>query len=271
GMPSSARPPVVERARPLLGTYVAIRVSGAPDRVAHRAIEAAFGEIAVVHHRMSFHEVGSDVSRINRGAVGNPIRVHPHTWMVLTWAQRIAEASCGWFDVTVARRLVEWGLLPRPQHARDPDPRASWRDIELSGDDRVLLRRPVWIDLGGIAKGYAVDCATERLQALGITQACVNAGGDLRVFGPSPERVHLRRALPARAAVPIVEIEEGSVASSGAPLDERPRREVRGAHVDAIRRRPLRASGFACVIAERCVVADALTKVVLARRERSEE
>ncbi|PYM17175.1 MAG: hypothetical protein DMD81_10050 [Candidatus Rokuibacteriota bacterium] len=214
-MRSSSLPSIVERARPLLGTYVAIRVSGVPESCAHGAIDAAFDQIALVHHRMSFHEAESDVSRLNENALRHAVQVHPRTYEVLRWAQQIAEASHGWFDVTVARHLVAWGVLPRPRSAYDPDPRASWRDIELRRDGAVRFHRPTWIDLGGIAKGYAVDRAVELLRASGVPQGCVNAGGDLRVFGPAAERVRLRTGSRVRGVVPVVDVENASIASSG--------------------------------------------------------
>jgi len=266
-MRSSSLQSIVERARPLLGTYVAIRVSGVPESCAHRVIDAAFDDIALVYHRMSFHEAESDVSRLNENALRHAVQVHPRTYEVLRWAQQIAEASHGWFDVTVARHLVAWGVLPRPRSAYDPDPRASWRDIELRRDGAVRFRRPTWIDLGGIAKGYAVDRAVELLRASGVPRGCVNAGGDLRVFGPARERVRLRTPSRVRGVVPVVDVRNASVASSGRDLE---RQRARGRHVDAARERPAPSQLFACVVADRCVVADALTKIVLSRGRSSE-
>lgn len=250
--------PVIERAKPLLGTYVAIRAHGT-ERAVHRAIDAAFAEIALIHTRMSFHEVDSDVSRLNREACERPVLVHPHTLAVLRWAQEISEATDGYFDVTVAPELVRRNVLPRLDNAVAPDTRANWRDIELSDDGNVRFRQPLWIDLGGIAKGYAVDRAVEILQGAGMEQVCVNAGGDLRVSGPAEERVHLRLTVQGEDALPVVAICNGSMASSN-----------NEAHVDGLRRTPV-AKGFACVVAERCVVADALTKLVLARGHYSED
>lgn len=261
-MRSSSHPPVVERCRPLLGTYVAARVGGLPADAAHAAIDAAFQEVALVHSRMSFHEPGSDVSRLNREAYDTPVAVHPRTANVLRWACELAEASGGAFDVTVAAELVAWGVLPRPDSGRAPDPRASWRDIELGADGRVRFHRRLWIDLSGIAKGYAVDLAVERLRGRGAAQACVNAGGDLRVAGQGGERVLLRPDMPrARRRAAMIELENGSLASSSGRLLRR--------HVDGRPRRAVGADSFVSVVAERCVVADALTKAVLALGERS--
>ena len=137
----------IERARPLLGTIVAVRVHGLGEADAHRAIEEAFGEIALVHRLMSFQQPESDVSRLNREACERAQDVHPATFEVLHWALTIAEASAGCFDITVAARLVKWGILRAPDSRYPPDPHANWRDIELGADHGVRFRRPLWIDL----------------------------------------------------------------------------------------------------------------------------
>jgi FAD:protein FMN transferase len=260
-----------ERARPLLGTRVAIRVAGLRDDCAHRAIDAAFDAIASIHALMSFHATESDVSRLNRDAFDHPVAVHPSTYEVLRWSQQIAADSGACFDITAAAQLVAWGILPAPTLRHRPDPSGSSLDIELLPNDRIRFHRRVWIDLGGIAKGFAVDRAIEVLAAHGAAQACVNAGGDLRILGSAAEPVRLRTATDGDRVVPVIAIENGSVASSGGPLArQRAQGRLRGPHVHGQWRRGISSDRFACVIAERCLIADALTKIVLAQGCRSE-
>jgi thiamine biosynthesis lipoprotein len=212
---------------------------------------------------MSFHEPDSDVSRLNRAGAGDPVAVDPHTFAVLTQAQRMAEASDGIFDITVASDLVAWGFLPRPD-GPEPDPAASWRDVELTLPNTVLLHRPLWIDLGGIAKGYAVDLAVTAMALPVEVQCSVNAGGDLRVQGPAPERVLLRA--PADGAhVPVLELENASLASSSGrdDLHSVEGREV-GPHAAGGSHNSVGTHSFVSVVAQDCLVADALTKIVLA-------
>ncbi len=254
-MTSCLPKPPVERARPLLGSYVAVRVAGLDGARAHRAIDAAFEEIARIEARMSFHRADSDIARLNREAMHRPVRVDADTLAVLRWAHALAARSGGCFDITVAPRLVAAGWLPAPDAAPPADPAASWRDIEIGDDGTVRFHRRLWIDVGGIAKGFAVDCAIERLTALGVREACVNAGGDLRVMGRTAERIALRAR--TMTVTPVVELRDGALASS--------RSEPRGPHVDPRGRGTSVRPRFACVVAARCVLADALTKVVLAR------
>ena len=257
-MPSFS--PVIERARPLLGTIVAIRVGGQSAARAHAAIDAAFARIARIHARMSFQDGESDVSRLNQAWPGERLRVDPETYAVLDRARVIARASRGVFDPTIAGDLVGRGRLPAPREARPPDPSARWDDLILEGRGEVSLRRPVWIDLSGIAKGHAVDRAVAALAEAGVTEACVEAGGDLRVLGAA-QRVALRTGFPDEA-VAVVEIADGSLASSGGRAD--PRRAADDQHGDGLGRGPIPPGRFASVVARDCAVADALTKVVLA-------
>jgi len=259
--------PTIERARPLLGTNVAVRVHGLQEAQAHKAIDDAFADIALIHRLMSFHETGSDVSRLNREAAVRAIAVHPATFEVLAWAERISRASEGAFDITVAPQLVKSGLLPSPENSPLPDTAADWHDVELPREHSVRFRRRLWIDLGGIAKGYAVDRALDILRAHGAIQGCVNAGGDLAIFGPEAEVVRLD-APALEDALPVLEVENAAVASSG-PSREAGASEAARPHVDGRSRRAISTAGFVSVVAPRCIIADALTKIVLVLGEDS--
>ena len=265
---SSSSSADVRRCRPLLGTFVEVAATHANAREAHRAVDAAFDEVALVHRLMSFHDPASDVSRLNREALEHPVAVHPATLEVLRWAHTVAQGSDGCFDVTVAAELVWRGILPRPWSRHEPCRDGSWSDVELLGDGRARFHRPLWIDLGGIAKGYAVDRAIERLGALGATRACVNAGGDLRVMGSATECVRLRPVPASGEPTAVVELANASLASSGGPGARHDVERFPGLHIHGADRRPTRSRTFACVITDRCVLADALTKVVLGTRNR---
>jgi len=256
--------PRIERAQPLLGTVVRIRVSGLEESRAHAVISDAFQIIADVQRLMSFHEPGSELSRLNRGAWQKPMPLHSHTRTVLIRALEIAAVSDGLFDPTVAPMLVDGGRLPPPDAAA-AEPGATWRDINLQEDGTVIFAKPLWIDLGGIAKGYAVDCALAHINASSPTHACVEAGGDLRLSGAGPEHVYLA-APHAVNSLPALKVENAAVASSGSQVSNRSGGDdtLLSSHVDTRTRTYCNTDRFVTVVAPHCIDADALTKVVMA-------
>jgi len=255
-MPSPSRP--IERLKPLLGTFVRIRVEGLAVHQAHAAISEAFDCIASIQRLMSFHEPGSDLSRLNRNACRSPVKVDVHTLTVLGKALEIAQGSDGFFDPTIAPHLVRKGLLPRP--AASEPAGGTWRDVSITEAGTVSFARPLWLDLGGIAKGYAVDCALALLKRYHPLQACVEAGGDLRLSGSRSERVYLDS--PCSGHVPALEIENAAVASSGS--QEILGRGLVSPHIDTRTGKSCSAGRFVTVIAPTCIEADALTKIVIA-------
>lgn len=243
----------------MLGTLVAVRVEGAAGWI-DAAVEGAFDAIADVQRRMSFHDPHSELSRLNRDAVYAPQHVSASTWRVLRAALALARASDGRFDPTIGGRLVAWGQLPAPDGAH-VDPTADWRDVELGPRRRVRFRKPLWLDLGGIAKGHAVDRAIAVLRAAGMQGGVVNAGGDLRAFGDALEVVHVRDSRDPACTRPLLHLRDGAVATSAAYFSER---DGRSALVDTRGGRSLGHGVSVTVCAPRATWADALTKVVLA-------
>lgn len=264
----------VRRARPLLGTFVEIAASGAAIGDLDDAIDQAFVAVAQAHRLMSFHDAASDVSRLNREASARAVAVHPWTYQVLQAAAAMHLESVGVFDITIAPLLQKRGLLPHGEDVADQDTETAGiaNAIELLRDGRVQFRRPgIRIDLGGIAKGFAVDRAVDVLRARGLEAGLINAGGDLAAFGARRELVHLRNPNDAGRSLCQFELDNAALASSGrvfdafqstglgdcAILDPRT-----GSQADAV--------AGATVRAPSCMIADALTKVVMITGKQSE-
>jgi FAD:protein FMN transferase len=249
----------VRRARPALGTLVEIRCEARSNDAAHQAIDAALAAIERVHKLMSFHDEASDVSRLNARAHREAVKVDAQTWSVLAAALELHRYSSGAFDVSVASRLVAEGLLPaRGEPIVNPGTSA---DIVMLPKSRVRFRRPLLIDLGGIAKGRAVDAAIDVLYALGIPRAVVNAGGDLRVLGDEPQVVHLRHPGAPTRLVPALTLARGAIATTADYFSRAVIDPATGA-------RPA-SGGSVSVIAPTAMEADALTKVVALRGDRA--
>ncbi len=256
----------LHRARPLLGTMVDIRVAG-PHSAAdlHAAIDSAFDAIGRIQRLMSFQDPDSELSRINQAAINGEQPVDPETFAVLEAALAFALLSQGAFDPCVGTQLVNWGYLPGRQMASATPRLGTWRDIELTYPCRVRFHRPVCVDLGGIAKGYAVDRAIAVLQAAGIENLVVNAGGDLRVSGRWSQDVRLRHPQAPQHSAHALKLCNSALATSASYYSRR--RQSCGSEVSALvdpgSGTPHLADDSVSVQAGDCMSADALTKIVL--------
>lgn len=256
----------IRRARPLLGTFVDITAIGPHGCDLDSATDAAFAAIAKAHRLMSFHEPASDVSRLNREAAMRPVLVDVWTWDVIAAAVDLNRRSEGAFDITVAPLLQQVGLLPSLAAGRAARAAPASRDtIKLLPGRRVLFSHPATrIDLGGIAKGFAVDRAIEVLRAQQVTAALVNAGGDLAAFGPKAWSIDIRNPRDPRETIGAIAIKNNALASTGAPFDPfTAARLARTAVFDPRARAPAAAIAGASVRAPSAMVADALTKIVM--------
>ena len=258
-------PALRRRAKPWLGTLVEIAIEAPSEAVFLHATELAFARVAQVHRAMSFHEPGSDVCAIARAPAGASLEVSADTARVLRLALDVELRSGGLFNAAIAPALVASGRLPRPYGAQTARGRTLAQGIERLGERRLCVRTPVWIDLGGIAKGYAVDCAVIALEAAGITSGLVNAGGDMRAFGPAAHPVHLRFADGLR---PVAMLQDAALATScnadgDDAADDANAARLTTPHIDPRSGCSVRWPNSVVVQAFSAAVADALTKVAL--------
>lgn len=262
----------VRRARPLLGTFVEIAAAGASQSAVSAAIDAAFAAVAEVHRLMSFHDDGSDVSRLNRDAAARAVSIHPWTYRVLEASVELYRLSAGAFDIAVAPTLQALHLLPPVRDASQTAfrPPCGIGAIELLPECGVRFHGRVRIDLGGIAKGFAVDRAIERLSEHGVPQGLVNAGGDLAAFGSEIVTAHIRDPRDPLWTLCRIEIADEALASSGGRFEPfSSAAPSRSAVIDPRTGEPVTAVLGASVRAPSCMTADALTKLVMIAGESS--
>jgi thiamine biosynthesis lipoprotein len=260
-----------KRLRIVLGTWVAIEAMAADADEELSAIEAAYAVIGAVATRMHPTRPGSDLAAINSAPLHTPVEVQPDTWHLLKLAQRLYAATEGVFDPCLPSSP---GRLP---------------DVEIGSEEEdeeptVICHAPVCLDLGGIAKGHAIDRAIATLSAQGCVSGLVNAGGDLRVFGDRKDTILLRRGTQFHP----MDLENSALAVSDLDATERPEEHqgyyrrvspdcdslgriglgrVGGSAADSVgevgRAIPTTERRYAAVIAQEAVIADALTKCVL--------
>jgi FAD:protein FMN transferase len=252
-----------KRAKPLLGTIVEIAIQIDDELEFVKATDAAFARIAEIHHAMSFHEITSDLSAIANAAPNTTLRISPDTWKTLSLSLEIEALSNGVFNPTVAPQLVQRGVLPLPGNGGIPATTSSLADsISLEDNNHIRILKRVWIDLGGIAKGYAVDEAVAALQWHNVKAGVVNAGGDLRVFGDLEHTVAVRVPSQPNQVIVIAKLKKLSCTTSA--MYYAAGEAIVGARDDARYK-------SVSVIASPCAVADALTKIVWLKNINSAE
>src|SRR5687767_946849 len=150
----------IRRAQPVLGTYVVISARG---QNAQPAISAAFDEIGRIDALMSLHRLDSELVKLNARQIGT---ISEALYRVLAKAREVSELTEGSFDVTIRPLADLWGFiwkeyrLPTKAELEGVLPKVDYRLLQLEPVGRRVrfLAQGVSIDLGGIAKGYAVDC-----------------------------------------------------------------------------------------------------------------
>lgn len=216
-----------------MGTIVTIVAFTSPERDERAvgiALSKAFREIVRLEKLMSTWVSDSEVSRINQEAGKSAVIVGPETLAVIDKSLWIAKESGGLFDITFEAMKGVWkfddGAVPAvpPKKAIDDARRLiDFRQIELNAKASTieLKRATTRINLGGIAKGYAVDAAARVLDAEGIPAFFVQAGGDLFVRGHKPDgskfRVGVRdpRGASETDYFALMEVEDHAFSTAG--------------------------------------------------------
>lgn len=225
------------------------------------AFEAGYSAIARIHGLMSFHDEASDLARLRRARPGTVTQIAPETAEALNCALDIHHQSEGRFDISVGRKLIRNGFLPRGGLVHLNRFPGTMADIAFSGPCELRQERIPLLDLGGIAKGYAVDRAVAALVEFGVTGGIVNAGGDLRVFGDEAQTVVLRRG--DGRVLKLGHIQELAIASSENSLNRRTRSgQTRTPHIGPTGEAVM-IDGLVSVAAGSCMIADAMTKIAM--------
>ena len=203
--------------RVIMGTFVEV-ISA--DRIAHDII---FNELGRVERLLSKYDPQSEVYRLNRSG---KLRVSPETFYVISKAKEFCTQTNGAFDITIGPLMDLWGftskeyLLPSEAEIR--------KALRLVGCDKIILRakdnmiqfktRGMKIDLGGIAKGYAIDCAVRKLREAKIDSCLINAGGQIYCLGSKssqPWKVAIRDSRKKNGVAGYLSLKDKAVATSG--------------------------------------------------------
>jgi len=212
----------------LMGTIVDATLIHSDVEEGRADLVQAFQEMERVEALLSMHRETSDIALVNRNAGVRPVTVHPETLAILSRAKTYADRLDGLFDVTVGTVTELWGFSDDQEPHLPPDSAITrarklidFRQLVLSErDTTAFLSVPgMKIDLGGIAKGYAIDRGASVLHSLGRQDFLINAGGDLFVSGEkgpdTPWRVGVRHPRDDEALLATLDARDMAVVTSG--------------------------------------------------------
>ena len=244
-----------------MDTQISIRTVGHDDPA---AVERAFGWFRRIEHTCSRFDAESEVRQLAT-RVNEPVRVSEILFGTASFALALADATEGAFDPTVGRRMEARGFDrnyrtgERATGVVLDDRPPSYRDVHVDHDQKTLmLDRPLVLDLGAVAKGFAIDMATQELR--GLEHFAIDAGGDLYLAGHNerelPWHVGIRHPREPATIIAELEVSGTAVCTSGDYL----RRNVDGEHHIMDPRTGASATALASVtaIALSAMVADAL-------------
>lgn len=170
---------------------------------------------------------GSDVYRINQSAGIAPVQVGEDTMAMALRAQYFAGLTGGAFNIAIGPIMDLWGFggtayhLPTEAELKAILPLADNRKVVIDQEAKTIYlpEKGMVMDLGGVAKGYATDMAVQKLRALGIKNALINAGGNVFAVGSKPDgkpwRVGIQDPRDTNGVVAIINVIDQAVVSSG--------------------------------------------------------
>ncbi|MBL8330417.1 MAG: FAD:protein FMN transferase [Rubrivivax sp.] len=259
----------------IMGTAITAELWADSQEQGAEALAAVMGEMRRIDEAMSPHKSGSELSRINREAFHRWVPVSGEMFGLLDRALQFSALTEGAFDISFAAvgRLYDYraGTAPDEAALAAALPGVGWRHLELDAlMHAVRFHHPATcIDLGGFAKGHAVDRAATELKRLGIGHAFVSAGGDSRVIGDRrgrPWQLGVRDPRREGQLVAVLPLEEVSVSTSG-DYERCFERDGERVHhlLDPATGRPAQGARSVTVLAPDGLTAEALSKTAFVR------
>jgi len=270
---SSENKLLVYKKKYIMGTVFEIAAFGESSEHASTAIEKAFQEIVRIDDVMSNFKPGSALNNLNRSAYFHAEKVPSDLYRVIEQAVQFSLLSDGKFDITIAPLVNLWKAallgdsMPSPAQRQQAQACVGYEKIELTPPDQITFHSPcTQLDLGAIAKGYAVDRAAAVLHSSGIRDALINAGGStILAMGSPPGQtawlVHLRD--PSHRIDPYVTLKDRSVSTSEQTAPSLLGGESAGHIIDPDTGKPLETQFAVSVIAQNGTMSDGLSTTLL--------
>jgi thiamine biosynthesis lipoprotein len=208
----------------IMGTVVRVELWSDDESAGKAAIAAVMEEMRRIDRTMSTYKEDSDVSLVNHNAAQRPVTISGELFQLIARSLRMSELTGGAFDITYASagQLYDFRRKIRPSEEALAKalPAINYHHVLLDRKESTVRfsQARVRIDLGGIAKGHAVDRCIALLQARGVKQAIVSAGGDSRIIGDHHGRpwiVGIRDPRQEGKVVAALPLSDAAVSTSG--------------------------------------------------------
>ncbi len=180
--------------RMVMGTFARIVAVAEDETTANKCIEAAFKQLRSVEDLMSYHKNGSEISKINHNAYEGSVNVSKSTFEVLQKSVEFSRLSGGAFDITIGplsdlwRSASDANSVPSDDELAKARSKVGYEKLILDANEMSVrfVVEGMKLDVGGIAKGYAIDKAVEAMKNYGALGGMIDIGGDIRCFGAAP-------------------------------------------------------------------------------------
>lgn len=190
-----------------MGTEFQIILYAKNDSLSQTAADAAFSKIEDLNSILSDYIDDSELNSLsNTAGTNHTIHVSDPLFYILKRSEEISNHTNGFFDITIGPFSKIWrGInreldpnLPDKQELKLAQERVGYQYIELNDENQTvkLLKSGMRLDPGGIGKGFASDQGLETIREYGISKALINAGGDISVGDPPPEKDGWKIAIP---------------------------------------------------------------------------
>jgi len=215
-----------QRSEYIMGTIFDITAEGGDESLLEETSKKAFAEIKRIDELMSRYKAGSEVSLVNKNAGIAPVRVGQELIEVLKEGRRVSELSEGAFDVTIGPLSSLWGfdeekkIVPSAEEIDEQRRLVDYRKLKIdeTASTIYLEEKGMMIDVGGVAKGYALKKAMKVFEDSGIKDVIINAGGNLNLRGGKKGKswkIGIQDARDEKNLLGVLNITETSVSTSG--------------------------------------------------------
>lgn len=214
----------VKRDADIMGTRISVEAFHADPAIAQQGVDSVLAEMRRIDRQMSPYVQTSELTQINASAHKGPYQTSKELFSLIQRSLEFSDITAGAFDITFASAgfLYDYRNRIRPEQRQREEAAAliDYRKLVLDANRTTIrFNRPgMRIDLGGIAKGYAVDRCIALLHELGIRQALVTAGGDSRVMGERwgrPWTIGIRDPRKTDKLVAVIPLQDVAVSTSG--------------------------------------------------------